>query len=45
MVSDGLLEMEKASYYRFTEDDRLHEVHSERISKTVYLWNNSAGFV
>ena len=25
-VSDGLLEMEKASYFRFTDDDRLHEV-------------------
>lgn len=27
-VSDGLLEMENASYFRFTEDDRLHEVHA-----------------
>lgn len=26
VVSDGLLEMENASYFRFTEDDRLHEV-------------------
>ena len=24
--SDGLLEVEKASLYRFTEDDRVHEV-------------------
>eukprot|EP01035_Chromulina_nebulosa_P021749 gene21749-28145_t len=38
VVSDGLLEMEKASYFRFTEDDRLHEVcRMLRSSTSIYV--------
>eukprot|EP00597_Dinobryon_sp_UTEXLB2267_P010954 CAMPEP_0170103926 /NCGR_PEP_ID=MMETSP0020_2-20130122/3807_1 /TAXON_ID=98059 /ORGANISM="Dinobryon sp., Strain UTEXLB2267" /LENGTH=1561 /DNA_ID=CAMNT_0010327631 /DNA_START=662 /DNA_END=5347 /DNA_ORIENTATION=+ len=38
VVSDGLSEIEKISYFRFTEDDRLHEVcRMLRSSQSIYL--------